>query len=70
MSLSKNAFALRGWLTYWRDRLGVAPDHTTLEAVASECDATAPDWVTQAYLFKARDAYQTRKRLLDTKLKG
>ena len=70
MTLSKNAFALHGWLIYWRDRFGAAKDHAALEAVASECDTTAPDWVSQEYLFKARHAYQTRKRVLDAKLKG
>lgn len=67
---TKNAFALHGWLAYWRDMMGGAKDHAALESVASECDATAPEWVTQAYLDKARIAYQARKAALDRRLKG
>ena len=70
MTLSKNAFALHGWLAYWRDRMAGARDHTALESIASECDATAQDWVTQAYLDKARQAYMNRKTALDRRLKG
>lgn len=70
MSLSKNDFAQHGWLCVWRDRMAGAKDHSSLESVASECDATAPAWVTQAYLNKARLAYQARKESLDRRLKG
>lgn len=70
MSLTKNAFALNGWLHYWRDKMASAKDHAALESLASECDATAPTWVTQAYLFKARDAYHARKESLNRRLKG
>lgn len=70
MTLTKNAFALRGWLAYWRDRMAGCRDHAALESVASECDATAPDWVTQEYLTKARIAYQAHKGTLDRRLKG
>lgn len=70
MTLTKNAFALHGWLTYWRDRMAGAKDHAALESVASECDMTAPDWVTQDYRIKARHAYMLRKESLDRRLKG
>lgn len=70
MSLTMNAFALRGWLAYWCDRIASAKDHAALESVASECDATAPDWVTQDYRIKARIAYQAHKAAFDRRLKG
>jgi len=70
MTLSKTAFAMHGWLAYWRDRFGTAKDLVALESAASECDATAPEWVSEEYLFKARDAYQLRRRIFAEKLKG
>lgn len=70
MTLSKNAFALHGWLTFWRDRMAGARDHAALESIASECDATAPDWVNQEYLNKARQSYMFRKESLNRRIKG
>lgn len=70
MSLSKNAFACIGWKLYWGDRFAGAKDHAMLESLATECDNSAPGWVTQEYLFKARDSYHGAKRRLDAKLKG
>jgi hypothetical protein len=70
MSLSKNAFALRGWLQYWGDKFAGAKDHASLEHAASECDMSAPEWVTQEYLFKARELYFLAKERLDKRLKG
>lgn len=70
MTLTKTAFALKGWAQYWGDRFAAAKTLADLESAASECDATAPDWVTQEYLFKARDSYILRRQRFESALKG
>lgn len=70
MTISKNAFALHGWLAYWCGRIAGCRDHAALASVARELDTTMPAWVTQEYLAKARIAYQAHKAALDRHLKG